>query len=202
MRTLFVVPARSGSKRLPGKNKRMFNRVPLVSYSIDFAQQVSNPGDIICVTSDDSDILEIAESLNVDVIVDRPKNLAEDDSKTYDVLRHVLEYVDYKGRKLECLVLLQPTTPFRRIEDFKEMMNIFLINKTHSVISVSGMKKEGHSCGEKSIDLNGSIYIYSIKRILRNASLNLDGSIYYEMTEKYSIDIDTMTDWKHAEEMI
>ena len=202
MRTLFVIPARSGSKRLPNKNKRILNEKPLVSHSIDFAKKVAKSDDIVCVTSDDTDILAIAEDQNVEIIIDRPKYLAEDTSTTFDVLSHALEFVNNQSPKLECLVLLQPTTPFRCIEDFREMMNIFLLNQSRSVISVSGIKADTNNRVRKSININGSIYIYSIKRVLQSSSLNLNGSIFFEMSDKYSIDIDTMEDWEQAEELI
>lgn len=125
MKILFIIPARKGSKRLPGKNKKLFNDKPLITHTIDFALSVSDNSDNVCVTTDDEEILDIARHHLVDLIVDRPVELASDSTTSLDVILHAKESAIERNLLFDTIVLLQPTTPFRSTADFKKMKREF-----------------------------------------------------------------------------
>lgn len=102
---LFLIPARAGSKRLPGKNKRLFCGRPLWMWSYDTAQRVHGPGDIIIVSSDDPDIYGPAN------MTPRPSSLAKDDTTTAELVSRYQEIGAFMNHG--DIVLLQPTSPTR-----------------------------------------------------------------------------------------
>lgn len=103
--TLFLIPARAGSKRLPGKNKRLFCGLPLWMWSWATAQRVHGPNDCIIVSSDDPDIYGPAKTMP------RPADLAKDDTTSAELVRRYQEAGDVMGHG--DVVLLQPTSPTR-----------------------------------------------------------------------------------------
>jgi CMP-N-acetylneuraminic acid synthetase len=109
VKTLAVIPARAGSKRLSGKNLRLLGGIPLVVHTIRAAQASRSLGEIVVSTEDDR-IAAVAEQSGARVMR-RPAALAEDTVQNNDVLRHVLETI---GQPFDVLVLLQPTSPMRR----------------------------------------------------------------------------------------
>lgn len=100
---LFLIPARAGSKRLPGKNKRLFCGLPLWMWSVATARRVHGPYDRIIVSSDDWEIQESEYGMQ------RPADLAGDDVPTLAVVDHIFHVFDKHGT----IVLLQPTSPTR-----------------------------------------------------------------------------------------
>lgn len=212
MKILFIVPARKGSKRLVGKNKRVFNGKPLVSHSIDFAIKVASKDDRICITSDDEEILDIAKNKSVNLIVKRPGLLASDSTSTFDVIIHACSYALERNIEFDTVVLLQPTTPFRSIRDFQKMRQQYVEKRMLALASIAvkgdtknsvfydikTMKRSVDSIGEKGY-LNGSIYFYNFGHILQQTkTLNFDDMYYFKMSTKNSIDIDTIDDWMTA----
>jgi CMP-N,N'-diacetyllegionaminic acid synthase len=105
-----LVPARSGSKRLPGKNIRLLNGVPLLAYAIATAHESGIFG-AVAVSSDDPDTLEIAERYGASHLILRPDEYAQDDSPDIQWVRHALEAV---GGDFDHFAILRPTSPFRR----------------------------------------------------------------------------------------
>jgi len=106
MRTLAVVPARAGSKGIPGKNKRLFAGKPLVQWAIEVGKRTCTR---TVVTTDDPDVLEMAQDCGAETI-DRPGHLATDDTPMLDVLKHALAC---QTELPDAVVLLQPTQPLR-----------------------------------------------------------------------------------------
>ncbi len=116
-RVLVVVPARGGSKGLPGKNLRVLAGLPLVGHSLRAAAMV--PSVTRCIVSTDSpEIAAVARELGGDVPFERPAELAADDTPMAPVLRHALAFVEAEeGTAYDVLVLLDPTSPARRPEN-------------------------------------------------------------------------------------
>ena len=106
-KTIVIIPARAGSKRLPNKNTLLLQGIPLVAHSILYAKQFSFIDDIF-VTTNDSKVKEIALQYNAKVI-DRPEELSGDIEPTVSALKHALEFIN----NVEHVVLLQPTNPLR-----------------------------------------------------------------------------------------
>lgn len=212
MKILFIVPARKGSKRFVGKNKRIFNGKPLVSHSIDFAINIASKHDSLCITSDDDEILDIGKNKSVNLIVKRPRLLASDSASTYDVVIHACSYALERNIEFDTVVLLQPTTPFRSMEDFQKMRKQFVEKRMLALASIAvkgdtkncvfydtqTMRRSVDSIGKKGY-LNGSIYFYNFDGLQQqNQTLEFDEMYYFLMSTKNSIDIDTIDDWNLA----
>ena len=220
MRIVAFIPARKGSKGLPGKNKKLFSGKPLVQWSIEQAA-ATKLFDHIIVSSDDSDILKIAadcKKLKV-VPVERHKELATDTADMDDVL------YDFFGReenKCKYICLLPPTSPLRCPEDIKKMFRFIQMEKYWTVISVKWSDFIGWV--EKPSN-HGPMPTYNINkrpnRQTRNDFFLENGSIYwfkheifipyghmianpakvklYEMPAERSLEIDTPFDFFLAE---
>jgi len=113
--TLCIIPARSGSKGIKNKNIIKFRSYPLLKYSIDFANKLKFVKKII-VSTDSQRYLNISKKYLVTTDKLRPKSLSKDNTKTIDVVR--FEYLRLKDNKIKKILILQPTCPFRKINDF------------------------------------------------------------------------------------
>ena len=119
-KVLAVIPARGGSKGLPGKNIRSFAGLPLIAHSILFAKMCPEI-DRCIVSTDSSEIAEVARRYDADVPFLRPSDLAQDDTPMWPVIHHALDYVEESGGvKYELVILLDPTSPGREPADVAE----------------------------------------------------------------------------------
>lgn len=215
---LGIIPARSGSKRILNKNKKILNGKPLIQWSINSAKQ-SKYIDSIVVSSDDDQILTIAQEQDVDILK-RPDFLASDASTTVDALLHTLEKIE---DIFDYLVLLQPTSPLRTSLDIDQAIEMLIDREVNSVVSVCQAQHSPLWCntlpesgimdnfmfksleGKRSQDLeayyrlNGAIYIVKISEFISVKSLIPDNTYAYKMDQSRSIDIDTMYDFVCAE---
>ncbi|WP_316359312.1 acylneuraminate cytidylyltransferase family protein [Devosia sp.] len=115
MRTLAIIPARGGSKRLPGKNIKPFGGVPLIGWSIRFA--VGYPGfDHVVVSTDSAEIAAVSRAEGIEVPRLRPAHLATDTAATIDAILDVIDAEAASGRQFDAVALLQPTSPMRLSE--------------------------------------------------------------------------------------
>lgn len=220
---LVVIPARGGSKGVPGKNIKLLGDKPLIQYTIDAAREIFEAKDII-VSTDSQKIKSIVESLGLEVPFIRPSELATDISGSQEVLLHVLSFVESKGVYPETLILLQPTSPFRNATHIKEALKLYN-NDLDMVVSVKETKsnpyyalKEENSQGflENSKkgyftrrqdcpevwELNGAIYIINVKSLKSNSIQEFKKVKKYIMDERASHDIDTPLDWIIAEALL
>ena len=132
MKILGIIPARGGSKGVPGKNIKLIDGKPLISYSIQIAQQ-SGCFDKLLVTTDCENIIEIAGSLNCDYLKRNPSN-AEDNSPIEPVINEV---IDSLKDTYDLIILLQPPAPIRETSDVKAIINMFEEDVTlETVVSV------------------------------------------------------------------
>lgn len=134
MKTLAIIPARGGSKRLPGKNLRVLGGKPLLDWTLEAAVHSGCFFDIV-LTSDAKAILERGKKYGVSLHA-RPNHLATDHAKTVDVLRNVIDERD-PTEEIDALCLLQPTTPFRSAEDIRNSVAILERGSCDGVVSVS-----------------------------------------------------------------
>jgi len=117
-----IIPARGGSKGLPGKNSKLLCGKPLIAWSIEKAKK-SRYLDIVMVTTDSSEIADIARQSGALVPFLRPADLATDHASTYDVIRHTLNYYHAtENRDFNYTVLLEPTSPLREDDDIDRML--------------------------------------------------------------------------------
>jgi CMP-N,N'-diacetyllegionaminic acid synthase len=215
-----VIPARSGSKRLKNKNKKLFSGKPLISIAIEEALK-SVHIDQVLVTTDDTEIINIASCLNVDYI-SRPDFLCTDNAKSMDVILHSIDVSDLKNDDI--VVLLQPTSPLRTAEHINKAIDEYVNKKAVSIISVcetehsplwsntlpismnmAGFIKEEVK-GLRSQELptyyriNGAIYISSVENLRNTGSyFNNERAYAFCMEQEASIDIDTELDFDFAE---
>lgn len=221
MRILFLITARAGSKGLLGKNIKLLGDKPLISYSIDFAIRNLKAEDEICISTDDLNVIKIANNLGINVPFVRPKELASDTATSYDVIMHALDYYEKGGKTFDCVLLLQPTSPFRNQQDFENLISTYnrdldmvvtvksskenpyftlfeedelgLLNK-----SKSGNFQRRQDC-PKVFAYNGSMYLMKVAALKSKTISEFKKIKKIVMPEERSIDIDTMTDWILAE---
>lgn len=222
---IIIIPARKGSKGLPGKNTKLLGNKPLISYTIEYAKEIAGLNDIICVSTDDPEIQKISNDLGIETPFLRPEDLASDSASTYDVINHAIDFYAEKGKKFDAIVLLQPTSPFRMLSDFIEIQKLFDLNKSDMVVSTKVSKdnpyfnlfyedKSGYLTKflenanfnylhRQSVppvySYNGSIYFVKTTSFLLKKNFNFEKIIKYVMPDNRSIDIDTAADWALAE---
>lgn len=135
MRVLAVVPARAGSKGVPGKNLRGVAGKPLVSYAITVGLNTPEVAATV-VTTDDPEVASMGRAYGA-VIVDRPEHLATDEAPMAPVLVHALEVAEAGGERFDVVVLLQPTAPIRTEDDIRAVIALLADNpEADSVVSV------------------------------------------------------------------
>ncbi len=221
MKILYIIPARAGSKGLPGKNVKMLGSKPLLMYSIEFALNNMKEGDELCISTNDQEVINIAENHGVKVDFRRPETLSSDSASTYDVIMHALDYYKINKNCFDAVMLLQPTSPFRNQEDFNAMIHNYS-DKIDMVVSVKEAKENpyftlfeegqnGYLNKSKTSNFlrrqdcpsvfafNGSMYLInteSLKAMQINEFTKIKKVV---MPEERSIDIDTIADWVLAE---
>ncbi len=209
-KTIVIIPARGGSKRLPNKNTMLLGGVPLLAHSILFAQKHAFIDEVI-VTTNNQDIKEIALLYGAKVI-DRPEKLSGDLEPTVSALKHVLENIV----AVENVVLLQPTNPLRPENLLSEAFEIFQNQKLDSLFTVSRNHQKfgkiindkfipfNYKIGQRSQDLepiffeNGLLYITKAKLILDDIIIS-ENSFPLQVNHIFAnVDIDTQEDFDYA----
>jgi CMP-N,N'-diacetyllegionaminic acid synthase len=136
MRILALIPARGRSKRLPGKNIRVLGDKPLIVWSIDVAKDIPEICDIL-VSTDDSAIASICTDAGALVPWLRPADLATDTASSVDVVLHALDWYETQKGKVDGILLLQPTSPFRTKETMHKGIELFQSKHQCSVLPSS-----------------------------------------------------------------
>ena len=214
-----LIPARSGSKRLPGKNMLQIGGYPLVAWTIRAAVS-SRLVDQVLVSSDSLDVLALADELGA-IPLDRPSELAADSSLASEVMRHAMEGRD----DFDILVYLQPTSPLRRADHIDEALTLLAETSAQAVVSVYKARSRPdlmyrvtfqgrlaplitrgklHQRDNPGIYvLNGAIYAADIPTL---ATSGYDFSTMdltpYVMSEEDSVDIDDRHDFNVAERIL
>jgi N-acylneuraminate cytidylyltransferase len=141
-KTLFLIPARAGSKGLPQKNIKNLCGKPLISYSIEFALQNCNRNDVICISTNDLNVIDIAtKQYQIDVPFIRSEELSSDKASTFDVIFDALQFYEKKDFFFEKILLLQPTSPYRIQRDFEKINEIYNSTEADMVVSVKKSKE-------------------------------------------------------------
>jgi CMP-N,N'-diacetyllegionaminic acid synthase len=137
---LSLIPARGGSKGLVKKNIQLLLGKPLIGWTIE--QALASPYiDKVIVSTDNEQIAEVAKSFQAEVPFMRPKELATDQAKTSDVILHALEYLKSQGLSFDYLVLLEPTSPLREVEDINKSLMTLIDNPSNkSIVSVAKLE--------------------------------------------------------------
>lgn len=156
---LAVVPARSGSKGLPGKNIRMLHGRPLLAWSIEQGLR-SRYIDELLVSTDSEKIAEIARKYGASTPFLRPSDLAADDSPISDTIIHTLDRYNDMGKGYDYVALLEPTSPLRKADDLDNAIALFAENTwAETLVSVGEVHME-HPLIVKKLDSQGLVIPY------------------------------------------
>lgn len=213
MKTIAIIPARGGSKRLPQKNIKLLGGIPTIAHSIIYAQENSNIIDEIYVSTDDDSIKKVALQFGAKVI-DRPANISGDYEPTVSALKHVLQNI---GHEVENVVLLQPTNPVRPENLLKQAFEIYKKESCSSLFTVSRNHKKfgkitdkkfipfNYKIGQRSQDMeplyfeNGLLYITNAALIIDNIIIS-ENAFPFEIDHIFAnVDIDTQDDFDYAQ---
>ncbi len=185
---LALIPARSGSKRLPGKNLKLLHGRPLIAYTILEAQKAAylDQHSKLVVSTEDDEIADVAREYRCDVIK-RPLHLAGDKSSVYGTIRHAMDAVG----GCEAVCLLQVTSPLRVADDIDRC------------IEAAGPDyKQAMTVGLGDNEANGAVYVGS-SEWLRNGGNWDDGTpIWVAMPKARSVDINTPEEFAEAERLM
>jgi len=220
---LAIIPARGGSKRLPGKNILPLAGKPLIAWTIDAALGSSVFASVL-VSTDDEAIAQVARHCGAQVPWLRPAELAGDTASSADVLRHALRWYEGQYGEVDAAVLLQPTTPFRTAGTIRSAVAQYLAqDQRQAVVSVSPASPHPAWCFSvqgtqltpfhgwdqlalRSQDLppayalNGAIYVFPAEQLRVEGPLltpQMQAFVMNDLDE--SLDIDTPADWQLAE---
>ena len=219
--TLFVITARGGSKGLPGKNIRNLRGKPLIAYSIDIARSFVSDEDI-CVSTDSQEIIDVVEKYGLKVPFVRPAELATDSASSNDVLVHAIKFFSSQGKIYKRLVLLQPTSPLRTVDDVQGALDLFRfdmdmvvsVTKSHAPAVLCSDNSDGYvqlyfnkkALGRQSLpemyEYNGAVYVINVTSLLEKGLGCFTKSVKFVMNKENSIDIDDIYDFNLVESVM
>lgn len=220
-RRLCTICARGGSKGVLNKNVREIAGLPLIAHTIRQARD-SGLFELIVVSSDSKEILEIARTHGAALAVERPSDLATDTAAKIPVIRHAAQAAEkHAGHEFDTYVDMDCTSPLRSIDDIRGAVELFESRGVRNVITGSPARRSPYfnlvEIGEdgvahlaktsskpiarrqdapKCFDMNASIYIWNREALMGEAKLFLSDTLLFEMPEDRSIDIDSELDFK------
>lgn len=219
-RVLAVVPARGGSKGIPGKNLKAMAGRSLLHRTIDQALAAHTIDDVV-VTSDDAEILRHASEIAGVRTIERPRDLAADDTAMWPVVVHALE----NSSACDVVVLLQPTSPLRLPTDIDSAVTMLVERKANSVMSVCEVSTSPYwmftiGSGDKlqrilpkqpattrqelppCYEINGALYVVTTDWFRQSQVFVDDDTLAFVMPRERSVDIDTPADFALAERLL
>ena len=223
MGTLVIIPARGGSKGIPFKNIKPLGGVPLIHYSIKVARTFTEDANI-CISTDSDKIIECVKEIGLNVPFTRPDSLATDTAGTYEVLLHALDFYEKNGMQYDSVLLIQPTSPFRKPHHLQEI-NALYNSSLDMVVSVGvspyspyfnifeedsdgNLRKSKSGPFKRRQDApasyfyNGSLYMINASSLRKQPLHEFKNVKKYVMDELYSQDIDSPLDWALCETIL
>ncbi len=222
MRILALIPARGGSKRLPGKNIRPLGGKPLLAWTLEAAKGLASVCDLL-LSTDDPDIASVGKDWGALVPWLRPDHLATDSASSLEVALHALDWYEQETGPVDGLMLLQPTSPFRRRDTLARGIQLFADQGGQTVVGVSPAHPHPYWCfrleegrlapllGEEYLDIrsqdlppayavNGAFYLVSPAILRSSRSFTPPSALPLIMTSRReALDIDNAEDWAMAE---
>jgi CMP-N,N'-diacetyllegionaminic acid synthase len=222
MKVLAIIPARGGSKGVPGKNIKMLGNKTLLQYTFDSANKSTLLSKII-LSSEDAGIIDVATALGIEVPFVRPAALATDSAKSIDVIQHAVSFLESQGAYFDAVCLLQVTSPFRENDFIDRAIQKFIATDVDTLISVLPVPHEynPHWVFEENAAGNLNIATGETEIISRRQELpkafHRDGALYLtkidyikqgtfygpkigfiESNPDLHVNIDTLPDWQQA----
>lgn len=210
---LAIIPARGGSKGIPRKNIKKLAGKPLIAWTIEEAKKSKYITRLI-LSSDDDEIIEIAKKYGCEVPFKRPKEIAQDQTSGMEPVLHAIQQCpgyDY-------VLLLQPTSPFRTIEDIDNCIDKVIKNNYSFCVSVTESKETPYWMYtvdstdvmlplmknspatrqelSKTYSLNGALYIAKTTDFIKEKKFINDTTVPFIMSQSHSYDIDEPIDFK------
>ncbi|WP_262422527.1 acylneuraminate cytidylyltransferase family protein [Brevundimonas denitrificans] len=209
-RVLGLIPARGGSKRLPGKNLADLHGRSLLQRAID-AGLAARGIDRLIVSTDDPAIAEAARAGGAEVPFLRPAELATDEASSLDVVRHAMDWADQdEPGAFSHLVLLQPTSPLRTAGDIDQTLTLCRDQDRSTAVSVTpapkpdvlmigqgGVLRPASEYGHPLI-LNGAVYVLKWDHLNIGGAFIAPDTAYHVMDQHRSVDVDTSDDLDRA----
>ena len=223
-RAIAVIPARGGSKSVPGKNIRSLGGKPLLAWSIEVAKKVSEI-DRVIVSTDDAQIASVGRAYGAEVYT-RPPHLATDDALVIDALKDLLETLRAEGETPEWIILLEPTCPMRTAEDVRNCLKLLGERGFDSVATFKDAELNPHRAWRlvdgspevfipgavpwvprqqlpKAYQLNGAVYVFRARLLAQEAKSLLVGKLgAVWMPRERSQDIDEHIDFTIIEALM
>jgi N-acylneuraminate cytidylyltransferase len=223
-RVIAVIPARGGSKSIPGKNVRPLGGKPLLAWSIDVAKQVSEI-DRILVSTDDTEIGAVGRRHGAEVYP-RPEHLATDEALVIDALKDLIETLKAEGEIPEWIVLLEATCPLRTADDVRQCLTLVTQGGYDSVATFKDAELNPHRAWKlnegvpevfipgaipwlprqklpKAYQLNGAVYVFRAAMLENESKSLLLGKLgAVLMPRERSQDIDDSLDFKIVEALL
>lgn len=225
MEILAIIPARGGSKGLPGKNIKELDGKPLIAYTIEEACKSKYINRVI-VSTEDKNIAGISERYGAEIPFLRPKELATDASLTVDTVIYTINWLRRnEGYNADYICLLQCTTPLKRAEHIDSAIEKLLSTGMDGIVSVCEsevhpywtqvfvgdkleyfMKQDRKMSRRQDLPdvyrFNGAIWVTRTAKILEENSLIVKNQTGYVMNVEDSVDIDTLADFEYAEMLL
>lgn len=220
IKPLVIIPARGGSKGIPGKNIKKLRNKPLINYTLETARALI-PDEYICVSTDSDAIIKVVEETGIKVPFKRPAYLATDTASSYEVLLHALQFYQGQGYCPDLIIFMQATSPFRNVRHLREALELYTpdcdmvvsVKETASNPYYVLFEEDENGWLKKSKDgsftrrqdcpkvweYNGAIYLINPKSLERQPLNEFTQIRKYVMEEQFSLDIDTPLEWKLAE---
>ena len=224
-KSLYIIPARGGSKGIPRKNIKELAGVPLIHYSIAVARALVDDAHII-VSTDDDEIAQVARRTGLPISYMRPAHLSTDTAGSREVILDAMNYADSIGIHYDNVVLLQPTSPLRNADDVKRALELYSHDIDMVVSVVETTTNPYYNCFETDVqtgylhvckgdgkitrrqdaprvwEYNGAVYVINPRSIRAMAMGGFSRKVPCEMPRERSIDLDTPMDWAIAELVI
>jgi CMP-N,N'-diacetyllegionaminic acid synthase len=226
-RILGLIPARGGSKGIPGKNIKPLNGLPLLQYTFQSASDSKLLTKTI-LSSDDDEVIAVAKNIGLEVPFVRPSDLALDNSPTLPVILHAIDFLEAEGEYFDAVCLLQTTTPFRSKGFVDKAIKTFIDSGADALVSVLVVPHEYNphwvfennednllriATGEKEIITrrqelppayirDGAIYITKTSVLKEQNSLYGNSLAYIKSDAAFHVNLDTLQDWAEAEKMV
>lgn len=222
MKTVALIPARSGSRGIPEKNIKLIAGKPLIAWSIEHAISAELVDDVYVSTNSEK-IARISRNYGANVPFLRPKNISTDTCSTESAVEHFCNFLDTKRLNYENILLIQCTSPVRALGRFDSAVRFFQTKNFDSLISVSEShrffwknfdepksdydfknrpRRQDIPDAEKSFVETGSFYLFKRAKFLENKNRICGQYGLYKTPEEESVDIDNLVDFAFCESLL